>query len=87
MNAQKLTQKSMEAIHAAQSVAIQYQNMQIDQAHLLYALADQEGGLIAQLLTKMALTAAGDIQPKSEEVVNRRARKLEQAMAAKGQAK
>ena len=43
--------------------------------------------LIGPLLTKMALTAAGDIQPKSEEVVNRRARKLEQAMAAKGQGK
>ena len=39
MNAQKLTQKSMEAIQAAQSVAVQYQNMQIDQVHLLYALA------------------------------------------------
>ena len=55
MNAQKLTQKSMEAIQAAQSVAVQYQNMQIDQVHLLYALADQEGGLISQLLTKMGV--------------------------------
>ena len=47
MNAQKFTQKSLEALQAAQSVSIQYQNMQIDQIHLLYALADQEGGLIA----------------------------------------
>ena len=35
MNAQKLTQKSMEAIQAAQSVAVQYPNLQIDQVHLL----------------------------------------------------
>ncbi len=68
MNAQKLTQKSMEAIHAAQSVAIQYQNMQIDQAHLLYALADQEGGLIAQLLTKMGVEPARFIQACETEI-------------------
>ena len=39
--------------------------------------------LVGPMLTKIALTAAGDIQPKSEEVVNRRARKLQQAMADK----
>lgn len=55
MNAQKLTQKSMEAIREAQSVAVQYQNMQIDQPHLLYALAGQEDGLIGELLTKMGV--------------------------------
>ena len=68
MNAQKLTQKSMEAIHAAQSVAIQYQNMQIDQVHLLYALADQEGGLISQLLTKMNVEPARFIQACETEI-------------------
>jgi len=68
MNAQKLTQKSMEAIHAAQSVAIQYQNMQIDQVHLLYALADQEGGLISQLLTKMNVEGARFIQACEAEI-------------------
>ena len=39
--------------------------------------------LVGPMLTKMALTAAGDIQPKSEEVINRRARKLEQAALEK----
>ncbi|MBR3505217.1 MAG: type VI secretion system ATPase TssH, partial [Clostridia bacterium] len=68
MNAQKLTQKSMEAIHAAQSVAIQYQNMQIDQVHLLYALADQEGGLIGQLLSKMNVEPARFIQACETEI-------------------
>ena len=68
MNAQKLTQKSMEAIHAAQSVAIQYQNMQIDQVHLLYALADQEGGLISQLLTRMGIESGRFIQACEGEI-------------------
>ena len=68
MNAQKFTQKSLEAIQSAQSVAIQYQNMQIDQAHLLYALADQEGGLIAQLLQKMNVESAQFIQACEMEI-------------------
>ncbi|MBR0463514.1 MAG: type VI secretion system ATPase TssH, partial [Clostridia bacterium] len=53
MNMNKLTQKSREAIAAAQTFAQQYGNAQVDQIHLLYALADQEGGLIRQLLQKM----------------------------------
>ncbi len=53
MNAQKFTQKSLEAIQDAQNIAIQNQNMQIEQEHLLYALVDQAGGLIGQLLLKM----------------------------------
>jgi len=68
MNAQKFTQKSLEAIQAAQSVAIQYKNMQIDQPHLLYALADQENGLIAQLLTKMNIDPMQFIQACEQEI-------------------
>ncbi len=39
--------------------------------------------LVGPLLTKQALTKAGDIQPKSEEVINRRQRKLEAAREKK----
>ena len=53
MNAQKFTKKALEAVQTAQSIAIENQNMQIMPEHLLYALVDQEGGLIAQLLKKM----------------------------------
>lgn len=53
MNPQKFTQKSLEAIQDAQNIAIQNQNIQIEQEHLLYALVDQEGGLTGQLLVKM----------------------------------
>ncbi len=53
MNAQKFTQKSLEAIQEAQNIAIANQNQQIEQQHLLYALLNQEGGLIPQLFKKM----------------------------------
>ena len=52
MNAQKFTKKALEAVQSAQSIAIENQNMQIMPEHLLYALVDQEGGLIPQLLKK-----------------------------------
>ncbi len=55
MNAQKFTKKSLEAVQAAQSIAIENQNMQVMPEHLLYALVDQEGGLIPQLLKKMGV--------------------------------
>ena len=42
--------------------------------------------LVGPMLTKSALMKAGDIQPKSEEVINRRQRKLEAAAAKKAQA-
>ena len=55
MNAQKLTKKALEAVQSAQSIAIENQNMQIMPEHLLYALVDQEGGLIPQLLKKSGI--------------------------------
>jgi ATP-dependent Clp protease ATP-binding subunit ClpB len=56
MNFQKFTQKSMEAIQDAQNLAIEHQNMQIEQSHLMLALLQQEQGLIPELLRKMGLT-------------------------------
>ena len=55
MNAQKFTKKALEAINSAQSIAIENQNIQIMPEHLLYALVDQEGGLIPQLFKKMGV--------------------------------
>ena len=56
MNMNQFTQKSLEAIQNAQNLATQHGNQQIEQAHLLLALTDQEGGFIPQLLTHMGLT-------------------------------
>ena len=53
MNAQKYTQKSLEAIQGAQNLALQHHNQQIEQVHLLGALLAQENGLISQLIRKM----------------------------------
>ena len=53
MNAQKLTQKSIEAVQSAQDIAIEYQNNAIEPEHLMYSLLNQENGLIPQLMTKM----------------------------------
>ncbi|MEG2959490.1 MAG: Clp protease N-terminal domain-containing protein, partial [Oscillospiraceae bacterium] len=56
MNSNEFTQKSLAAIQGAQDIAREYGNQQIEQAHLLYALLTEEGGLVPQLLTAMGLT-------------------------------
>ena len=53
MNAQKFTQKSLEAVQTANNIALENNNMQIEQEHLLYALLTMDESLIAQLLKKM----------------------------------
>jgi len=58
MNANRLTQRSLEAIQTAQSIALENQNQQIHPEHLLYALLDQDGGLIGSLIEKMGIDGA-----------------------------
>ncbi|MGI6026406.1 MAG: ATP-dependent chaperone ClpB [Candidatus Scatomorpha sp.] len=53
MNAEKFTQKTIETINTAQAMAQENQNQYLTPAHLLYALIDQDGGLIGSLLSKM----------------------------------
>ena len=53
MNAQKFTQKSLEAIQEAQNIALEHNSMQIEQEHLVCALLEQKDGLIPQLMKKM----------------------------------
>ena len=55
MNAQNLTQKSLEAVQTAQSMAQENRNNYIMPEHLLYALVDQDGGLIPSLFGKMGV--------------------------------
>ena len=56
MNAQKYTQKSLEAVRSAQSLAVEYGNQQIEQPHILLALLTAEQGLVPQLLANLGLT-------------------------------
>ncbi len=58
MNASKFTQKSIETINNAQSIAREYGNAQITQEHLLFALLSQEEGLIPQLISRMGIDTA-----------------------------
>ncbi len=53
MNTNQFTQKTMEALQAAQRIAVEYANNAVEQEHLLAALAQQQDGLIPQLLTTM----------------------------------
>ena len=52
MNFQKFTQKSIEAVEAAQNLAAQNGNQQIEQEHMLLALLEQENGLAGELVRK-----------------------------------
>ena len=55
MNAQNFTQKTLEAVQTAQAMAQENRNNYIMPEHLLYALVDQDGGLIPSLLGKMGV--------------------------------
>ena len=68
MNAQKFTQKSLEAIQEAQSLAIRNSSMQIEEEHLAAALLEQDNGLIPQLLQKMNIDSAAVLRAVEEKV-------------------
>ena len=55
MNAQNYTQKTIDALQTAQAMAEENSNSYITPEHLLYALVDQDGGLIPSLLGKMGV--------------------------------
>ena len=55
MNTNQYTQKTLEALQAAQQLAVEYQHNALEPAHLLHALAAQENGLIPQLLQKLSV--------------------------------
>ena len=53
MNMNQMTQKTIEALQNAQRLAVEYSNQAVEQEHVLAALAQQQDGLIPQLLTKL----------------------------------
>ena len=71
MNMNQFTQKSLAAIQAAQDIALEHGNQQIEQAHLLLALVGDAEGFIPQLLT-----AAGITVPSFEAAVRAEVNKL-----------
>ena len=73
MDINRLTQKSQEALAAAQSKATAYGHVEVDGEHLLWALLHQDGGLIPRLLTRMDLDLAA-LQKAVESELDRRPR-------------
>ena len=57
MNIEQMTQKTREALQAAQRIAVEYSNNAVEQEHLLAALAQQQDGLIPQMLQPLGVDA------------------------------
>ena len=70
MNAQNLTQKSLEAVQTAQSMALENRNNYIMPEHLLYALVDQDGGLIPSLFGKMGVNCNAMLAELDSEIAS-----------------
>ncbi len=58
MNAEKFTQKSLEALKSAQAEATRRRHQAVDTPHLLFALLEQEQGLVPRLLEKAGIQPA-----------------------------
>jgi ATP-dependent Clp protease ATP-binding subunit ClpB len=56
MDMNQFTQKTVSALQRAQSLAIEYQHMQVEQEHLLLALTEDESELIPQLLVRCGIS-------------------------------
>ena len=59
MSAEKYTQKTLEAIRDAQALAREKHNQYLTPEHLLYALLQQDGGLIASIFSRMGVDCGG----------------------------
>ena len=57
MNIEQMTQKTREALQTAQRIAVEYSNNAVEQEHLLAALAQQQDGLIPQMLQTLGVDA------------------------------
>ncbi len=71
MDLNKLTQKSQEAVHEAQTKAVRYGHQEVDSAHLLLALIEQSDGVFPRLLTRMEVDSA-TLQEAVEDELERR---------------
>ena len=68
MNTNKFTQKTLEALQSAQQTAIEYQNQTLEPEHLLFAIANQEQGLIPQLLQKMNVEPGNFVSAAAQKI-------------------
>jgi len=73
MDMNRLTQKSQEALHDAQTKALRFGHTEVDGEHLLLALLDQPDGLVPRLVTQ-AGADAGRLRSGLEGELARRPR-------------
>ncbi|MFO0723330.1 MAG: ATP-dependent chaperone ClpB [Myxococcota bacterium] len=71
MAQQKLTQKSQEALQAAQAIAARNSHQEVDTDHLLLALIDQEDGVFPRLLNRMDV-GVGQLRTAVEAAIKQR---------------
>ncbi len=67
-NTNRFTQKSYEAIAAAQAAAERLGNAEVQPEHLLYALLDQSDGVVPQVLSKLNLPVGALKQQVNSEI-------------------
>ncbi|ABA87619.1 ATP-dependent chaperone ClpB [Syntrophotalea carbinolica DSM 2380] len=72
MDINKMTQKTQEALQAAQDIALKRGHVEVDGEHLLAALLEQEGGLVPRLLQKMDVQV-GNLAAAVKKELDRRA--------------
>ena len=70
MKAQNYTQKTIEALQQAQNMAMENRNNYIAPEHLLYALIDQDGGLIPTLLGRMGADCSAILSELDSAISN-----------------
>lgn len=68
MDFNSFTQKSQQAVQAAQDIAIRFGHQSVDAEHLLLALVEQEDGLVPRLLEKAGYTAKAYTEALRQEL-------------------
>lgn len=68
MNLEKYTQKSQEAILAAQKIAENFDHQTIELPHLLLALLQQKDGVVPAIITKIAGSSLGLMEDVSKDL-------------------
>ena len=71
MNTQKYTQKTLEALRSAQTMAQERQNQYLTPEHLLLALLEQDGGLVGSLFQRMGVDCGG-LETELKGLINQR---------------
>ncbi len=71
MNTPKFTQKAQDALQSAQNKGVEFGHQEIDCEHLLFALLEQEDGLVPRLVERIGASASA-IRTRLHEDLERR---------------